>query len=220
MVKTPLLICFDGSDDAAAAIAMAGEMLGTRNAVVLSVWEPAAAWEPYDPATIITAPVSRLASHALGLDETAQELAAETANAGVGLAHQAGFNARERVAKGKPWRVICEVADELDAGLIVLGARGLSRVQSALLGSVSAAVVQHSGRPVLIVPHHVRVGGSDVQRIAGQDERPDRYGAGGERGHDHLRPGNGEGEEAARRRDRQGRDVQPGHHRAHAGDQA
>ena len=39
--------------------------------------------------------------------------------------------------------MICDVANELDAELIVLGARGLSRVQSAL-GSVSAAVVQHA----------------------------------------------------------------------------
>jgi hypothetical protein len=66
MLKTPVLLCFDGSDDAAAAIAMAGEILGARKAVVLSVWKPAPAWQPYDPATIITAPVSRLASNALG----------------------------------------------------------------------------------------------------------------------------------------------------------
>ena len=76
--------------------------------------------------------------------------------AGVELARGAGFDARERVVKGKAWRVISDVADELDTGLIVLGARGLSRVQSALLGSVSAAVVQHARRPVLIVPRHVR----------------------------------------------------------------
>ena len=123
-----VLLCFDGSDDAAEAIAVAGEMLGSREAVVLSVWEPAAAWQPYDPATIITAPVSRLASNSLGLDEIARDLAVERVTAGVDLARRAGFDARERVAKGKAWRVICELADELDAGLIVLGARGLSRV--------------------------------------------------------------------------------------------
>jgi len=35
---------------------------------------------------------------------------------------------------------------------IVLGARGLSRVESILLGSVSSAVVTHAKRPVLVVP--------------------------------------------------------------------
>ena len=35
---TPVLLCFDGSDEAARAIAHAGRLLGTRQAVVLSVW--------------------------------------------------------------------------------------------------------------------------------------------------------------------------------------
>ena len=154
MLKRPVLLCFDGSDDAAHAIARAGEVLGVRDAVVLSVWEPVAVWQPYDPATVITAPLSRLASNAFGLDEIARDLAAERVTAGVELARRAGFDAREHLANGKAWRLICDVANELDAELIVLGARGLSRVQSALLGSVSAAVVQHARRPVLIVPRH------------------------------------------------------------------
>jgi hypothetical protein len=38
----PVLLCFDGSNDAATAIAKAGELLGPRLAVVLTVWEPVA----------------------------------------------------------------------------------------------------------------------------------------------------------------------------------
>jgi nucleotide-binding universal stress UspA family protein len=122
--------------------------------VVLTVWEPVASWAPYDPVTILDTPVSRLASHALGLDEDMRDLAQERVKRGVRLATDAGFRAEGRVEKGKPWRAICQVADELDAGTIVVGARGLGRVQSALLGSVSAAVVHHAKRPVLVVPHH------------------------------------------------------------------
>ena len=55
---------------------------------------------------------------------------------------------------GKTWRAICDVAGEIDAVTIVLGARGLSRVGSLLLGSVSSAVLVHAKRPVLVVPHH------------------------------------------------------------------
>jgi len=55
----PALLCFDGSDDARGAIAEAGTVLGLDSAVVLTVWEPFANWEPYDPATILSAPVSR-----------------------------------------------------------------------------------------------------------------------------------------------------------------
>jgi nucleotide-binding universal stress UspA family protein len=121
--------------------------------VALTVWEPCATWEPYDPATILSAPVSKLASRALELDEIAQEAAAQTAAEGVSRALAAGFTAQGRTVHGKPWRAICDVAEEIDASTIVVGARGLSRVESVLLGSVSSAVAVHAKRPVLIVPH-------------------------------------------------------------------
>jgi nucleotide-binding universal stress UspA family protein len=149
-----VLLCFDGSDDAVAAIAKAGEMLAPRRAVVLTVSEPAASWAPYDPATILSAPLSRLASSALDLDEIGRDLSRERVNQGTELATEAGFQAEGRSEEGKPWRVICRVADEIGAEPIVIGARGLGRVESALLGSVSSAVVHHARRPVLIVPHH------------------------------------------------------------------
>ena len=152
--EPPVLLCFDGSDDAAKAVAQAGELLAPRRAVVLTVWEPVATWEPYDPATIVSAPVSKLLSRALGVDEIAAELAEEKVKQGVALASSAGFAAQGRVTHGKTWRAICEVADEIDAATIVLGARGLSKVGSLLLGSVSSAVLVHAKRPVLVVPHH------------------------------------------------------------------
>lgn len=67
------------------------------------------------------------------------------------LARAARFDAQGRTARGKPWKAIGEVAHELDAATVVLGARGLSRVQSVLLGSVSAAVSAHADRPVFII---------------------------------------------------------------------
>jgi nucleotide-binding universal stress UspA family protein len=149
-----VLLCFDGSDNAATAIAQAAELLAPRRAVVLTVWEPVATWEPYDPATILSAPVSKLLSRAVGIDEIAAELADEKVKQGVALASSAGFAALERVAHGKTWKAICDVADEIDAATIVLGARGLSRVGSLLLGSVSSAVLVHAKHPVLVVPHH------------------------------------------------------------------
>ena len=149
-----MLLCFDGSDDAATAIAQAAELLAPRRAVVLTVWEPVGTWEPYDPATILTAPVSKLVSSELGIDEIAAELAEEKVKQGVAVASSAGFAAQGRVAHGKTWRTICDVAGEINAVTIVLGARGLSRVGSLLLGSVSSAVLVHATRPVLVVPHH------------------------------------------------------------------
>ena len=128
-------------------------MLAPRAAVVLTVWEPAGSWTASDPATILSAPLSRLASKELDLDEIGQDAARELMQRGIELATKAGFKAEGRVEKGRPWRMIRNVADELDAAPIVLGARGLGRVESMLLGSVSIAVIFHSKRPALVIPH-------------------------------------------------------------------
>lgn len=147
----PLLLCFDGSTDAENAISRAAVLLGSMPAVVITVKEPTRLWEPSDPATILAAPIGKLLSKTLELEEIADEVAREHMNRGVELARAVGFDADGRVAQGKAWKTICDVADEIDAAAIVTGARGLSRVQSALLGSVSAAVSFHAGRPVLII---------------------------------------------------------------------
>ena len=43
------------------------------------------------------------------------------------------------------------LAEELGAGLIVMGCRGLGGVRRALMGSVSDSVVRHAHCPVLVV---------------------------------------------------------------------
>jgi nucleotide-binding universal stress UspA family protein len=52
---------------------------------------------------------------------------------------------------GMPARKIVELAEELGAGLIVTGSRGLGGVRRALLGSISDSVVRHAHCPVLVV---------------------------------------------------------------------
>jgi nucleotide-binding universal stress UspA family protein len=47
---------------------------------------------------------------------------------------------------------ILSVAEHGDFTLIVVGTRGRNRLETALLGSVSAAVAAHSQVPVLVVP--------------------------------------------------------------------
>jgi nucleotide-binding universal stress UspA family protein len=46
---------------------------------------------------------------------------------------------------------IVGVAEEIGAGLIVVGSRGLGSVRRALMGSVSDSVVRHAHCPVLVV---------------------------------------------------------------------
>jgi nucleotide-binding universal stress UspA family protein len=148
----PALLCFDGSDDAGAAIAAAARLLGSRPAVVVTAWEPVDVWAPYDPGAVLSAGVAKLGSQALGLDDIAHEVAEETLKQGLELARQAGFDARGQTARGKTWHAICDTARELKAEPIVLGARGLSRVGAMMLGSVSGAAGVHARSPVLVIP--------------------------------------------------------------------
>jgi nucleotide-binding universal stress UspA family protein len=53
--------------------------------------------------------------------------------------------------EGRAAEEIVELAEELGAGLIVMGSRGQGRLRRALMGSVSDAVVRHAHCPVTIV---------------------------------------------------------------------
>ena len=81
-------------------------------------------------------------------------MAGDAAEEGVERARAHGYDASSRVEEATEGagRRIIEIADELDARLIVCGRRGLGAVASALLGSVSHVVLAHAGRPVLIAP--------------------------------------------------------------------
>ncbi len=57
---------------------------------------------------------------------------------------------------GSPAQLILDCANNLSAGLVVVGARGRSRLSEVVLGSVSHRVLMHSSRPVLIVRGAVR----------------------------------------------------------------
>lgn len=65
--------------------------------------------------------------------------------------------------QGDPKRVVCEVADEIDADLIIMGSRGLKRLQSILSNSVSQYVFQLSSRPMLLVKDDIYI--KKVNRI-------------------------------------------------------
>jgi nucleotide-binding universal stress UspA family protein len=72
---------------------------------------------------------------------------------GVDLARLLGFDARVRTAAAPTtWRAVRDVADEIDASLIVVGSRGLTGAREAVEHSVSHDIGRHGDRPVLVVP--------------------------------------------------------------------
>ena len=62
-----------------------------------------------------------------------------------------GSVAQAHFTEGKPEAEITAVAEEIGAGLIVVGSRGLGGMRRAMLGSVSDSVVRHAHCPVLVV---------------------------------------------------------------------
>jgi nucleotide-binding universal stress UspA family protein len=53
--------------------------------------------------------------------------------------------------RGRKDQEIVRVAEEIRAGLIVMGSRGMGGVRRALMGSVSDSVIRHAHCPVLVV---------------------------------------------------------------------
>ncbi|MDB9496801.1 universal stress protein [Spirulina major CS-329] len=59
--------------------------------------------------------------------------------------------------QGEPKDTVCKVADEIDADLIIMGSRGLKRLESILENSVSQYVFQLANRPMLLVRDDIYV---------------------------------------------------------------
>jgi nucleotide-binding universal stress UspA family protein len=64
-----------------------------------------------------------------------------------------GTVAQAHLMMGGVAREIVHLAEDLGAGLIVMGSRGRGGIRRALIGSVSDSVVRHAHCPVLVVRH-------------------------------------------------------------------
>jgi len=143
-----LLIAYDGSADAQTALEFAARTFPGREAVLLTVWEPLMA-----QLGVAEAFVGAVASE--DEEKVVEQSAEQVAEAGAKLANETGLKATARwESEGTQsvWQAIERVADELDADLIITGSRGLTGLHSLLVGSVSAKVLRHAQRPVLVVP--------------------------------------------------------------------
>jgi nucleotide-binding universal stress UspA family protein len=150
-MNKPVLFCYDGSDGSQSAMRVAVELVThPADAVVLVVWMSAVTSLVRAGSFLTTVPNEG------EIDEQEAAFAMRIAEEGAARAREHGYNSVARTAQAEVSVVatIDEVAQEIDAGLIVCGQRGRGAIRSTLLGSTSHGLSTHAQRPVLIVPGH------------------------------------------------------------------
>jgi len=133
----PVLLAVDGSEDAHAATHAAADIARNSGAElhVVHVWQASHAGPPGEEGAL-----------------AGEELAADVLQKALDELHlDAIEEAVPHLRTGRAVEEIIRLAAELEAGLIVMGSRGLGAVQRAFVGSVSEGVVHHSTRPVLVL---------------------------------------------------------------------
>jgi nucleotide-binding universal stress UspA family protein len=150
MSHGPVLIAYDGSNHARAAIERAGNVLQSGPAVVATAWT---SFEDAAPAALLALPKDMVRESVNTLDDANRETAEAVAAEGAELARAAGFDAEPRAVRagGPFFAALVRTADELDSRAIVAGSRGRSPIRAAVLGSVSTGLLHHTKRPVLVV---------------------------------------------------------------------
>ena len=149
-MSKPVLFCYDGSEGSKTALGAAVELIKPGDAVVLVVWTPAEIQLARAGSFLVAIPNEG------EIDEKEATLAQQIADEGAAGARTRGYNATARVVRADESvaKAIDQVAQEIDAGLIVCGQRGRGPVTSAVLGSVSHALASQTKRPLLIAPQH------------------------------------------------------------------
>jgi nucleotide-binding universal stress UspA family protein len=164
--RGPILLCYDGSDHAKRAIEDSAPLLGGGEALALTAFESVgSALLRHRPVheTELGREFKEISEDVVGeLDSGAAERAEAKAAQGAEVAGAVGFEARPlahralaRTAERDTttiWRAILDIADDHDCAVVVVGARGMSGIGSALLGSVSYGLLHNSRRPVLVIP--------------------------------------------------------------------
>lgn len=131
-----IVVGIDGSSNSNLAVAEAAVLaseLGEKVTVVFG-------YEPYRGA-------AEIQDHRAALEE----MGTEVGNTAVEQAREAGADSELRLVDHGPVNALLEVADEVDARMIVVGSYGDSPLKSAILGSTPHKLLHLSKRPVLVV---------------------------------------------------------------------
>jgi len=137
-----ILLPVDGSELSLEAVRFAVRLArsGLRvSAVLANVQEPASLYEMVvaHDAEVIDRISAQAGAHALAPAET--------------LLNQAGISFESEVAKGDPAHTLVDIVERFGCDMVLMGARGMGTLRSALLGSVSHEMLHAAGVPVMII---------------------------------------------------------------------
>src|ERR671916_822862 len=145
---TKILLATDGSKEAELAFASAAELsekTGSELHIVYVGHLPLVSYEAPGATTLDPDLSGRMQE---GAEQEARTMLDEQVQR---VGKTGGEVAEVHARIGRPDAEIVGLADELGAGLIVLGSRGLGPLRRALMGSVSDSVVRHAPCPTLVV---------------------------------------------------------------------
>src|SRR5271169_3706095 len=110
------------------ALAAAGELIKPADAVVLVVWTPAAVELARAGSFVVAVPNEG------EIDEQEAAAARQIAEEGAAGARRHGYNASARIVQANESvaKAIEDIAQEIDAGLVVCGQRGRGAIGSSL----------------------------------------------------------------------------------------
>jgi nucleotide-binding universal stress UspA family protein len=141
----PILVAVDGSEESKLAAQAAGELSGGTDRGVHIIYVLPAPARTYGHHFYSADMEKQLLERGRAEAKTFLDAHAESIRSGGGKADQT------YLGTGRPDDEIVKFAEEVGAGMIVMGSRGLGGVRRALLGSVSESVVRHAHCPVLVV---------------------------------------------------------------------
>jgi nucleotide-binding universal stress UspA family protein len=144
------LIGLDGSSNAHRAVALAACLPGDRIGGIAIV----RVVEPIMLPTAGLLPVTvraTLLHNAATINEQRMRQARRQVDAATARLTRAGWRVQTDVRFGTPLTVLLESVDRTNADLLIVGARGVSGLRKALLGSVAAGALNRSPVPVLVV---------------------------------------------------------------------
>ena len=147
-----VLMGYDGSPAASAAIEAGAQLFPQARVWVAHLWTP-----PFASNGLrhrLWSGTSRVDEFVEAVEREGEREADRMAAMGVTLARAAGWDAEPLVVRsyGGEGLQAAELAERMDADLVLVGSRGLGGAR-AVLGSVSDMVAHYATRPVLVVPH-------------------------------------------------------------------